>query len=368
MVNKKIIIPIAVLLAVFLFALIKYSGGSGKASEKKDSPALKPAAVKTAAAAQGTVNPLLSLNGSVAGEKEMVITAKTQGVLTSLGARTGRRVSAGQVVAVLESNNQQLTVEKSREQVAAASSALEKARVDFSRISELHKQGAVSRADYDNAELGLKNAQAAYNVAVSDSQLAGQLLRDTTVVAPFSGTVVDCFVEEGEMIFPGAKLMTVVDDAGLKVKANLTADKLKLVAVGQKGVFTTSAHPGKEFPCTVKSVSSRANPANLTYPVELNLAGDAGSYLRSGMFGHVKLQTAAIPGLVIPREALVTRDESGEAEVFVVNDGRAYKIKIMTGQSDDKNIAALSGLKPGDKVVTFGQSLLKDGSQVTEGE
>lgn len=366
--RKRIMILAVVLLAIIVFALVRYSGGSGKAPEKKDAQALKPASVKTAAAVQGTVKPVLSLSGSAAGEREMVITSKTQGVLTSLGARTGQRVSAGQVVAVLESNNQQLTAEKSREQVAAASSALEKARADFTRISELHKQGAVSRADYESAELGLKNAQAAYNVAVSDSQLAGQLLRDTTVVAPFSGTVVECFVEEGEMIFPGAKLMTVVDDAGLKVKANLTADKLKLVAVGQKGVFITAAHPGKEFPCTVKSVSSRANPANLTYPVELSLAGDAGSHLRSGMFGHVRLETSAIPGLVIPREAMIARDESGEAEVFVVSDGRAYRIKIITGQSDDKNITALSGLKPGDKVVTFGQSLLKDGSRVTEGE
>ncbi|MCL6477151.1 MAG: efflux RND transporter periplasmic adaptor subunit [Peptococcaceae bacterium] len=367
--KKKIIIAVIALLAVFLLVYTKYSGSAGKPADNNNGPPVsKSVAVKTAVAVQGSINPALTLSGSVAGEKEMVLTAKAQGIITSLGAKTGRRVAAGQVVAVLERKSQQLALEKSREQVNAARSALEKAKTDFAKISELYKQGAVSQADYDNAELALKNAQTAYNVAVADSQLASQSLKDTAVVAPFSGSVVECYVEEGEMVFPGSQLMTVVDDSNLKIKANLTADQLKLVAVGQKGIFLTGAHPGKEFPCTVNSISSKANPANLTYPVELILAGENGGDLKSGMFGHVKLETAGIPATVIPREALITRDESGEAEVFIVNDGRANKTKIMTGLSDDRNIAVLSGLKPGDKVVTFGQNLLKEGSLVTEGE
>lgn len=366
--KKKIFFIIAIALVVFLLAYMKLSGSAGKTAEKKESPGPKPAVVKTATAVLGNINPSLTLSGSVSGDKEIVLTAKTQGILTRLGAKTGRQVAAGQAVAVLESNNQQLTLEKSREQVNAASLTLEKVKVDFARINELYKQGAVSKADFDNAEHMLKTAQVAYNVALSDSQLAGQLLRDTTVTAPFTGSVVECFVEEGEMVFPGTKLMTVVSDSGLKIKANLTADQLKLVSEGQKGVFTTGVFPGKEFACTVKSISSKANPANLTYAVELSLPDDAGGQLKSGMFGHVKLDTAGIPGTTIPRESLVTRDESGDAELFVVRDGKASKKKVKTGLSDDKNIIVLGGLESGERVVTFGQSLLKEGTLVTEGE
>lgn len=366
--NKKKIVLAAVLLVILVFAYIKFTGTTGKTGEKKESPASKPVAVKTAVVVQGTVNPSLALSGSVSGNREAVITAKSQGILTMLGGRTGQRVRAGQVVAVLESNQQHLTVEKSREQEASAGAALDKARTDYTRISQLFQQGAVSRADYENAEISFKNAQAAYNVAVSDRQLAGQLLKDTTVTSPFAGCVVESFAEEGEMIFPGTKLITVVDDSVLKIKANVTASQLKLVAVGQKGVFSAGADPGKEFPCTVKSVSSRANQSNLTYAVELSLSGDAGQFLKPGMFGQVRLETGAVPGVIFPREAVVTRDESGEAEVFVVSADRAYRIKVMTGQSDDRNTMALSGLKPSDRVVTFGQSLLKDGSLVAEGE
>lgn len=367
--NKKRIVVFAVIvLVVLLLAYIKNSDSTGNADKKQESPAQKPAVVKTAPAAAGTINPSLALSGSVAGDREVVITAKSQGIVTSLGARTGQQVSAGQVVAVLENNTQQLTLEKSREQLAAAGTALEKVRADFDRISQLYSQGAVSKTDYENAGNELKKAQTAYNVASSDSQLAGQTLKDTAVAVAFSGSVAESFVEEGEMVFPGTKLMTVVSDTGLKIKAGLTADKLKLVVPGQKGLFTTPALPGKDFPCEVKTISSRANSSNLTYSVELSLPGDAGTSLRSGMFGHVKLEAAGIPATIIPREALLTRDEKGEAEVFLVKDGRAFKKIIKTGLNDDKNIAVLTGLQPGDKVVIFGQSLLKESSPVTEGE
>lgn len=366
--KKKILVITAIALVVFLLAYIKLSGGNGKTADKKESPGQKPAVIKTASVVLGNINPSLSLSGSVVGDREVVITAKSQGIVTSLGARTGQQVSAGQVVAVLENNTQQLTMEKSREQLAAASTALEKARTDFDRISQLYSQGAVSKTDYENSGNELKKAQTAYNVASSDSQMAGQALKDTAVVAPFSGSVAESFVEEGEMVFPGTRLMTVVSDTGLKIKAGLTADKLKLVAPGQKGLFSTMSLPGKDFSCEVKTVSSRANSSNLTYSVEITLPGDAGSYLKSGMFGHVKLEVAGVPATIIPREALLTRDEKGEAEVFLVKDGRAFKKIIKTGLNDDMNIAVMVGLQPGDKVVTFGQSLLKESSPVTEGE
>jgi RND family efflux transporter MFP subunit len=208
----------------------------------------------------------------------------------------------------------------------------------------------------------------AYNVALSDNQLATKALSDTTVVAPFAGSVVQCSVEQGQTVFPGKELMTVVDDSSLKVKVNLNADQLKLAKVGQRGVFITSTHIGKEFPCTVASIGSKADPANLTYPLELTLPAGAGLHLKPGMFGSVRLQTAEITRNTMPREAVITLDESGQAEVFCVRNGKAYKTSVQTGEADDRNIAVVEGLKPGDRVVTFGQSLLRDGTAVTEGE
>ncbi|MEW6447765.1 MAG: efflux RND transporter periplasmic adaptor subunit [Bacillota bacterium] len=361
------LIRLIIILTSMLLTVAGCPGCTKKTAEKVGTPALKPVAVKTAAAKEGSVTPSLVVTGTVAGDKEIQLTAKTQGTITALYVRAGDRVHAGQVVAVLESENQRLMVEKANEAVAAARINLEKAKVAFSRADQLYSQEAISRAEWENARFMLESAQVAYNAALADYRLANETLDDTTVVAPFTGSVVECAVEKGATVFPGKEVVTVVDDARLKVKANLNAGQLKLVAKGQQGVFTTAVYPDKEFPCTVKLISSTANPANRTYAVELSLPPDANRYLKLGMFGHVQLRTTGKKGTIIPRDAVITRNETGKTTVFVVREGKARYRTIRTGENDAKNILVTEGLKPGERVVVFGQHLLKEGMPVTEG-
>lgn len=367
--KSTLIVSMVVVLAA---ALCAYAGLSRTAEEKaggeRNGPAEKPVVIKTAVAAEGSVTPSLTVTGTLAGNKEIQLAAKGQGIITQLNVRAGDRVRAGQLVAVLESETQQLTAQKSTEQVTAAELNLEKAKIAFERADELFKQEAISQAEWENAKFMLESTQVAYNVALHDSQLADKMLKDTQIVAPFSGSVGACLVEKGQLIFPGDVLVTVIDDSSLKIKSHLNAEQLKLVCVGQRGVFTVDLYPGKEFPCTVESISTKANPANLTYAVELSLQAETGRQLRPGMFGYVRLQTAETKGTIIPREALITRDESGEATVFVVSGNKAFTRHIKTGENDEKNIIVNEGLKAGDKVVIFGQNLLKEGTEVTEGE
>ncbi|MEW6182812.1 MAG: efflux RND transporter periplasmic adaptor subunit [Bacillota bacterium] len=368
MVKKGVVLAMVIILGAALWAFIGRSGGVEKPKPEEGPAKEKPVAVKTAVVSPGSIHPSLDVSGSVAGAKEIALTAETQGAIVSLGARTGDRVRAGQVVGTLESENQELTIAKSQEQLASARLNLEKAKTAFGRVDELYKQEAVSQAEYEDALFMLQSAQVAYNVALSDNQLARKALSDTKVVAPFSGSVVQCSVELGQTVFPGQELMTVVDDSSLKVKANLNAGQLKLAKPGQSGIFITSTHNGKEFSCTVTSIGSKADPDNLTYPLELSLPAGSSSQLKPGMFGNVRLRTAEITRNIIPREAVITLEESGQAEVFCVKNGKAVKTRIQTGEADDRNIAVVDGLKPGDRVVTFGQSLLRDGTAVTEGE
>lgn len=367
--KRRIIVSMVVVLVA---ALCIYAGLSRSAEQKTAGdpaqPATKPVVVKTAVATEGGVTPSLTVTGTVAGEKEVQLAAKTRGTITDLHVRTGDRVRAGQVVAILESENQRLTAQKATEQVTAARLNLEKAQIAFERADQLFNQDALSQAEWENARFMLEGAQAAYNVALHDSQLADEMLKETTVVAPFSGSVVACIVEKGQMVFPGDVLVTVIDDSSLKIKSNLNAEQLKLVSVGQRGVFTVDTLHGKEFACTVNSISTKANPANLTYAVELSLQGTGGRDLKPGMFGYAKLQTVEIKGTTIPREAVITRDESGKATVFTVSGGKAVTGYIKIGENDEKNIIVTDGLKAGDKVVVFGQNLLKEGTAVTEGE
>ncbi|RPF42423.1 RND family efflux transporter MFP subunit [Thermodesulfitimonas autotrophica] len=357
--------------ATLLLALL-ITGALCSGCPQKTAPAQKavekPVAVKTAPVVAGAITPALTITGTVTGEKEVELNARTQGTVTAFNVRAGDRVRAGQVLAVLESENQRLTVAKAQEQVNNARINLEKARLAFARADALYQEEAIAQAEWENARFMLESAETAYNAARADLQLAEKTVRDATITAPCSGSVVETFVAAGQTVFPGTKLLTLVDDTRLKVKATIAAPQLRLVFPEQRGTFTTPACPGKAFPCTVKTVGSVANPANRAFTIELLLPATARQSLKPGIFGYVRLQTAPIKGTVIPRAAIITQDETGTATIFTVKKGKARVQKIKTGQSDARNILVLEGLKPGERVVVFGQNLLQDGTPVTEGE
>ncbi|MFZ5642944.1 MAG: efflux RND transporter periplasmic adaptor subunit [Bacillota bacterium] len=364
-IQKRGLILIVGLLVAAIF-MQWYRSHSEKSYNSVDTN--QPVAVKAALVNEGFIRPSLVINGSVEGKKEAVITTKAQGIINRLAVKTGDRVSNGTVLALIEQTSQQAGVAKSREQINSAALTLDQTRRNYERISELHRQGAASKAEFENAEMLFKNAQVAYNIALSDSQLADEALKSTVISAPFGGSVAECLVEEGEVVFPGSKLLTLVDDTSLKITATVSADRVIQLTRGQKGVFTSTLYPGKEYDCTVTAVSNRADPSSRAYTVELDLSPDAAGYLKPGMFGEVRLNAEEIKRTVMPREAVITLDEDGKAEVFVIREGKSQRIKIATAETDDSHIAVVSGLIPGERVVVFGQSLLKNGTPVIEGE
>ncbi|MFZ5646088.1 MAG: efflux RND transporter periplasmic adaptor subunit [Bacillota bacterium] len=366
--KKRWVIVLAALLV--LAALIALQWGRAAAKKENKSPVElnKPVAVKTALVEQGGIKPSLIINGSVAGKREITVTAKAQGTIEQLGFKTGDRVAGGSVLAVIEQTTQQLGVSKAQDQTTATGLALEKARKDYERVNELYRQGAVSKSEFESVENLYKNAQVAYSVALTDSRLAEEMLKNATVLAPFTGSLAEKFVEEGQVVFPGEKIFTLVDDSSLMIKATVSADRINSVFRGQKGVFTTSLFPGKEFQCTVTAVSSKADVQSRAYTVELGLSPDAGQILRPGMFGEVSLETGEVKGTIMPRDAVIAMDETGKADIYVIKDGKSFRKKVLTSQSDIKNIVVTNGINPGERVVVFGQSLLKEGTTVVEGE
>lgn len=362
---------VIVLVAFFVLAAVialQWGRGAAKKENKNSVELNKPVAVKTALVEQGSIKPSVILNGSVAGKREVTLTAKAQGTVEQAGFKTGDRVAGGSVLASIEQTSQQLGVSKAQDQIAATGLALDKARKDFERVNELYRQGAVSRAEFEAVENLYKNAQVAYSVALTDSRLAEEMLKNTTVSAPFAGSVAEKFVEEGQVVFPGERILTLVDDSSLLIKASVSADRINTIFRGQKGLFATSLFPGKEFQCTVTAISSRADAHSRAYTVELGLSTDAGQLLRPGMFGEVSLETGEVKGTIMPRDAVVAMDEAGNADIYVVRDGKSSRKKVATAQSDIRNIIVTGGISPGERVVVFGQSLLKEGTAVVEGE
>jgi HlyD family secretion protein len=292
-------------------------------------------------------------------------------------------------------------VAQARAALASARATLQLAQANLERGRSLEAQGAVSRQDLDSAETQARvaasqvvQAQAAYDSAVQNASLVhtgsreediqaarAQLaqaeaglavvevqVHDSTIYAPFAGTVTQRNVEPGEIVSPATVssssplfVLSQVDDvyALLAVPAQHRAE----LGPGQEAVITVDGLPGRTFRGRVEEITPAADAASRTFGVKVRVPNPQG-ILRPGMFARGAIVAGVRHGVLqIPDRAVVTAT-SGPL-VFVVRGGRAVRQAVTLGAHHGGLVEVTSGLADGDEVVVRGQDALTDDQPVT---
>jgi HlyD family secretion protein len=219
-------------------------------------------------------------------------------------------------------------------------------------------ENPVEQVDFDMADLGIRQAEAAVEQARLQVDYA-------TVRAPFDGIVSELYIVPGSMVGPTVPVASVIS-AELEVPADVAEDQIAQISPGQNAALAISAYPGQSFPALVTSVSPAADANTHTFVVKVTPASgeqDAGTTLRSGMYANVSiLANERSQVLLIPRRALTQVD--GQDTVYVVVEGRAEPRSVAVGLSDQDRIEITSGLSAGEQVVVAGMSNLTSGAPV----
>jgi len=212
----------------------------------------------------------------------------------------------------------------------------------------------IEQVDFDMADLGVKQAEA----AVKQAQLQ---VNYAMVRAPFAGIVSETYVHPGSMVgtqVPVASLISPETEIALNVEERQIGE----VRVGQEAVTSVAAFPGRPFPGTVTSVAPAADARTHTFTVKVTPAEQSGM-LRSGMYATVSiLALERMKTILIPQSAMI--DDGVAQRAYVVVDGKAVSRALVTGLTDNEHVEVLSGLSPGERVVTKGQPSLSDGAPV----
>ncbi|MDO8632847.1 MAG: efflux RND transporter periplasmic adaptor subunit, partial [Phycisphaerales bacterium] len=136
--------------------------------------------------------------------------------------------------------------------------------------------------------------------------------------------------------------------------------------IGQAAQARFGSLPGRVFEATIAQINAAANPTSRQFTVRV-VAPNEENVLKPGMFARVTFQTERIPrSIMVPREA-VQRDRQGATVVVVGPGGKARRTPVLTGANDDRFIAVIDGVKPGDKVVTMSSFPIRDGQTVKSG-
>jgi len=235
-----------------------------------------------------------------------------------------------------------------------AEAAYEKAKLDLKRYENLLKEGNLSRNDYENARIGLKNADAQY-------VMAKKYLRDTRITSPIDGIVVKRYVNVGSTVGPGTPVANIVDISKLKIKVNLPESDVIRVKEEMPVIVASDLYPGKSLEGIVTSISVKADDSH-TYTVEI-IQNNEKNLLKAGMFVNLIFHfTSDGKQLIVSRKALVGSIK--DPKVYVVENNIARLRTIEVSGVTDEYMEVTRGVSEGENVVVVGQTNLIDSAAV----
>jgi multidrug efflux pump subunit AcrA (membrane-fusion protein) len=404
--QMKLYLPIT---AVCLSTLVACSPKQDS-SAAESSPAT-PVQVETAKS--DTIQRVITAEAVLYPLNQATIVPKISAPVQKFFVTRGDRVSEGQLLAILENRDlvaaaeeskglfeqAQATYEtttaatmledltKAKDDVEAARQALDSAKKVYdSRVTLVH-EGALAQKLVDDAKVALVQARTQYDTAqqhlksmetVSQAQtLKGAQAQihaakahyaAATVQAsyaeirsPIRGVVADRPLNIGEMASSGSPLFSIVDTSRVVARANFSVQNAGVIAVGDKATITGA---GGEVAAKVTVISPSVDPSSTTVGVWVEAPDPKGS-LKLGTTATLSIATGIIKNaIVVPAAAILSSDEGGEKIMLAGADSLAHEQKVKVGVRSGDQVQILSGIKPGDQVITQGALGLDDKAKI----
>ncbi len=208
----------AILIAAVPYVLISCGKNIPHSAEAKTESSIT---VQTAPVTLAPMAATLKVTGALEGIREATVQSETQGRILSIVRTTGDRVSAGSPVIKVDDELKSVAVRQAEANRMSAEAAVEKAQLDLSRTEQLVKDNAATKNQLELAGLQVKSAHAALKGAEAGESLAKRQLADATIKAPINGIISARFVNQGETVAPGTRVVTIVDDSRMKLRINV---------------------------------------------------------------------------------------------------------------------------------------------------
>jgi membrane fusion protein (multidrug efflux system) len=402
-------IPVLVLLASACFlALLLLSGCSGNAAKAKADgppPKEKPVLVRAFTVEPRAVRRTVEAVGSLFPYDEVVVSSEVDGRADQVLVDVGDHVSKGQTLveilpiefklaadqqdAILEQAKARLGLTDSDAEVKdpTQTAAVKKAAADlanaeqkFRRTKELAQQGVFSKQNLDEDEAIFNAARATYDLALQEvrnlqaaikqdralKELANKKLRDTKIVAPFSGSVKERNVTIGQYLKVQTPVMTIVNSDPIRVRLKVPEKMAAWVPVGQLVTVSVEAYPDRTFSGKIWRLNPSVDPATRTFDAEALIDNHAG-VLKPGFFVKASIPSTRVDQiLIIPQKSLSYA--YGIYKVYALTKSNKLKEReVKVGDRMGEDIEVLDGLAKGDRLAlpTEGQELaMKEGAAV----
>ena len=345
---------------------------AGACSKQADSKSMEagrpPVAVAVEAAVATDLLDTIDVVGTLEPKFTADVKSEVTGVVTEVYVTEWVPVKRGDKLARLDSRETEAGIETLKAAEAQAKVGQNRAQREYERAQQLKEYGLITPQASDDAKTAVEAADAAMTAARAQIKAAETRLSKLLITAPMDGVVALRGVSVGDRVENmggNASMFRIVDNRVLDLTVSVPSSRLASVRVGQTLDFSTDTVPGRTFAGKVMLINPSIDAASRSAKVVVQVANTDGA-LRDGAFAKGRMVVGRRTGVLqVRKEALLNWNlETGKAEVFVVNGDKAQKRAISTGMASGASIEVVSGVQPGDQVVTRGAFALKDGDRV----
>lgn len=356
---------------------------------------------------QGDLTVTVTATGTVEPTNEVSISSELSGTVRSVLVDYNDTVTAGEVLATLDTDKLVANVELSRATLAARQAEVAQAQATVEETTAIHERTSTladkgftateardtAKAAMDRAEAALAAAQANLQVAEANLSIAEADLAKAEITSPINGVVLSRDVEPGQIVaasFSAPELFTLAEDLSqMELQVDIDEADMSEVKTGDTATFTVEAFKGRTFPAEISQL--RLSPETVegvvTYKAILTV-DNSDLTLRPGMTATADITVETVKdatlipnaalryappaqetesrgsgllGLLMPRrpgngQATVTTDADGRRQIWVLRDGAPAPVSVDVGPSDGTHTVVTGDLSAGEQVIVGSQS------------
>ncbi|EFC71380.1 efflux transporter, RND family, MFP subunit (plasmid) [Prevotella sp. oral taxon 299 str. F0039] len=365
MMKQKVLFLIA---AVSLFLISCGGGKQGAGFNDNEYPVRT---IESQGSSSETLYP-----ATIRGVQDVEIRPKVSGFITKLLVKEGQRVTAGQLLFVIDSETYQATVRQAKAAVSSATAQLNTAKLTYDNSQKLFNSNVIGQYELQTAQNTYENAKAALAQAQASLASAKEMLSYCFVKSPVSGLVGSLPFKVGALVGPTSAqpLTTVSDNNTMEVFFSMTEKDVLDMARNAGGVKESlSTYPAVKLKLADGTIYSQPGKVTKMSGVIDSSTGSVSMVahfsnpdhiLRSGGSGSIVVPKVTSNAIVIPQDAVAQVQD----RYFVYVLGKDNKVKYteikISPDNDGQTYVVTNGLKVGDRIVLKGISGLTEGAEI----
>lgn len=290
--------------------------------------------------------------GSVKAVYEAYISPQINGQITNIFVKEGETIKKGQLLARLNSDITDNTIEEVK-------TSLDLANTVYKKQKELWEKNIGSEIDYLKAKNNKEALESKLKTLQSQKDMA-------QLKSPINGIVEKINLKKGEISAPGMQFMQIVNLDELYVDANISDAYLSKIGKGDIIVISFPSYPDTKLEVPVYRTGNVVNPQNRTFLMQAKIK-NPGHQLKPNMLATIKINDYSADNTLIAPSIIIKQDIKGQFLYKIEKNGEndiATKTYIETGMSEGNRTMVTKGINAGDRIIVAGYNLVSDGIRV----